>query len=112
MAVLVKIIPILMGGHFRADHPKHAQLLRDVVGNPFQQLPPLSPAILTWNEGLVVRLATAIYEEGDFTPGRMGILADALEDAGCDDQGLLNHCRGPGPHAKGCLAVDLVLGRE
>jgi len=40
------------------------------------------------------------------------ILADALEEAGCDDVDVLAHLRGPGPHARGCWALDLVLGRE
>ena len=40
------------------------------------------------------------------------VLADALEDAGCDSQELLAHCRGGGPHVRGCWAVDLVLGKK
>ena len=42
----------------------------------------------------------------------MPILADALEDAGCDNEHLLGHCRGPGPHVRGCWVVDLVLARD
>jgi hypothetical protein len=42
----------------------------------------------------------------------MPILADALQDAGCDDADVLNHCRGGGVHVRGCWLVDLVLGRE
>jgi hypothetical protein len=40
------------------------------------------------------------------------ILADALEDAGCTDRAILDHCRGPGPHCSGCFVVDLLTGRE
>jgi hypothetical protein len=40
------------------------------------------------------------------------VLADALEDAGCSDAGLLGHLRSPGPHVRGCWALDLVLGKE
>jgi hypothetical protein len=40
------------------------------------------------------------------------VLADALEEAGCDERAVLDHCRGPGPHVRGCWALDLVLGKE
>ena len=43
---------------------------------------------------------------------RLPILADALEDAGCGDVDILAHLRGPGPHVRGCWAVDPLLGRE
>jgi hypothetical protein len=43
---------------------------------------------------------------------RMPILADALQDAGCDNEDVLNHCRGSGPHVRGCWVVDLVLRKE
>jgi hypothetical protein len=39
-------------------------------------------------------------------------LADALEEAGCDSADLLGHLRGPGPHVRGCWAVDLILGKS
>jgi len=42
----------------------------------------------------------------------MPILADALEDAGCTDAAILEHCRGPGPHVRGCWVVDLILGKS
>ena len=38
--------------------------------------------------------------------------ADALQDAGCDNDDILDHCRGDGPHVRGCWVVDLVLGKE
>ena len=43
---------------------------------------------------------------------RMPILADALQDAGCDNEEILNHCRGTGPHFRGCWVVDLMTGRN
>jgi hypothetical protein len=56
-------------------------------------------------------LATGIYESRDFTP--TPILADALQDAGCDCDDLLNHLRDPqATHVRGCWALDLVLGKE
>ena len=51
-----------------------------------------------------------MYESRDFAA--MPILADTLQVAGCDNPDILNHCRGPGPHVRGCWVVDLVLGRE
>jgi len=84
-------------------------LVRDIFGNPFR-LPPRSDAAwLVWNDGTVKRLAEAVYEGRPFD--RLPILADALEEAGCDAAELLAHLRGPGPHVRGCWAVDLLLGK-
>jgi hypothetical protein len=60
-----------------------------------------------WRTPTVLALAKHVDESGDFSI--MPILADALQDAGCEDEQLLGHCRGPGPHARGCWAVDLLL---
>ena len=43
---------------------------------------------------------------------RMPEVADALAEAGSSNQDILSHCRGPGPHVRGCWVVDLVLGKE
>jgi hypothetical protein len=83
-------------------------LLRCLFGNPWRPNPPLPPAVLAWNDRLVVRLARAIYDERRWPD--LPLLADALLDAGCDDEALLRHCRDGGEHARGCWAVDLVLG--
>jgi hypothetical protein len=64
----------------------------------------------TWLAPMVTKLALAIYEERAFD--RMPILADALEDAGCTNQDILEHCRLPGEHARGCWVVDLLLAKE
>ena len=53
-----------------------------------------------------------ILSTGTLDPDRLAILADALEDAGCDNADILNHCRQPGEHVRGCWVVDLVLGKE
>ncbi|MBL8795582.1 MAG: hypothetical protein JNM56_16875 [Planctomycetia bacterium] len=76
------------------------------MGNPFRPVTVDS----AWRTPTVVSLATAIYAERAF--GRLPILGDALEDAGCTNVDLLNHCRQPGDHVRGCWAVDAVLGRE
>jgi hypothetical protein len=51
-----------------------------------------------------------IYDERAFN--RMPILADALEEAGCTNKDILDHCRSGGEHVRGCWAVDLILGKE
>jgi hypothetical protein len=57
-----------------------------------------------------VALAREMYISRDF--GRAPLLADMLEDAGATDVQLLAHLRGPGPHTRGCFAVDLILGKQ
>ena len=64
---------------------------------------------LAWNGGTIHHLAQAIYDERAFD--RLPILADALEDAGCTDAAILDHCRQPGEHVRGCWVVDLLLGK-
>ncbi|VTU01988.1 Uncharacterized protein OS=Sorangium cellulosum (strain So ce56) GN=sce5710 PE=4 SV=1 [Gemmataceae bacterium] len=80
--------------------------LRDIFGNPFRPVA-IDPA---WRTSTVVALARGIYDEKAFD--RMPILADALQDAGCDNDNVLSHCRGDGPHVRGCWVVDLLLGKE
>ena len=65
----------------------------------------------------MVRLAQAAYDQrhmpgGTLDDGRLAVLADALEEAGCTDAGVLNHLRGPGPHVRGCWVIDLCLGKS
>jgi hypothetical protein len=93
-----------------------AFLLRCIFGNPFRPVT-ISPAALAWNDAVIVRLAQAAYEErllpaGTLDNGRLAVLADALEEAGCTDADILGHLRGPGPHVRGCWAVDLILGKK
>jgi hypothetical protein len=87
---------------------EQAVLLRDIFGNPFRPVA-VDPSWLAWNGGIVVKLAQAVYDERAFD--RLPMLADALEEAACHDAGILTHCRGPGPHVRGCWVVDLVLGK-
>jgi hypothetical protein len=83
-----------------------AVLLRCIFGNPLRPVS-LNPA---WRTPTVSQLAQAIYADRAFE--RLPILADALEEAGCTDAEVLGHCRGGGEHARGCWALDLVLGKE
>ena len=81
-------------------------ILRDIVGNPFRPL--LADPV--WLTSTVVALAGAVYHDRAFD--RLPILADALEDAGCDSDDILSHCRADGPHVRGCWVVDLLLGKS
>ena len=81
------------------------RLLRCIFGNPFRPIT-LDP---TWLTSTVLALAQQMYDSRDFSP--MPILADALQDAGCDIEEILNHCRQPGEHVRGCFVADLLLGK-
>jgi hypothetical protein len=82
-------------------------LLQDFYGPlPFRPVTP-DP---DWLTSSVVALAEGIYAERAFD--RLPILADALQDAGCENADILAHCRSDGPHVRGCWVVDLVLGKR
>jgi hypothetical protein len=97
-----------------------AGLLKAFSGSPMspksasptrQPFVPLSVYIdPRWFTSTVVDLANAIYDERAFD--RMPILADALMDAGCDNDEIIAHCWGEGAHVRGCWVVDLILGKE
>jgi hypothetical protein len=83
-----------------------AELLRDIVGNPFQ--PVVMPCTRDswrgdWLTPTVAGLARTAYDErevgvaGQISPDRLFILADALEEAGCDSEPLMSHLRQSGP---------------
>jgi hypothetical protein len=83
-----------------------ARLVRDIFGNPFR------PGTIdsVWQTHEVVALAEAIYDQRAFD--RLPSLVDALEEAGCTNTYILDHCRQPGPHVRGCWVVDLILGKK
>jgi hypothetical protein len=83
----------------------HCGLVREVFNNPFRPIT-LDP---TWRTPTVVQLAQSLYDERCFED--MPVLADALEEAGCTNGEVLDHCRSPGPHVRGCWVVDLVLDK-
>jgi hypothetical protein len=106
---------------FRDSDPqeltRQCGLLREVLGNPFFHQPVADLAWLVWNNRTAARVAADAYAgrqlpKGTLNPASLSLLADALEDAGCTDANLLGHLRSPGPHVRGCWAVDLVLGKE
>jgi hypothetical protein len=132
------------------NNPRHAGvpdgvqacLLRDIAGNPFSPLafstahggrltvgPPVTGPCLhqlapSWLTKEVACFAQTIYDTRRFDD--LPILADALEDAGCDSVEILEHCRqrwptqnkapiewmAYGPHCRGCHVLDLILGKE
>jgi hypothetical protein len=89
-------------GHVQRD------LLYEIFGNPFRS-GGIDPSWLRWNGACVERIARQIYDERNVQA--MPLLGDALLDAGCDDEDLLAHLRGGGPHARGCWVIDLILGK-
>jgi hypothetical protein len=84
----------------------YPRLLRDIFGNLFRPV----RVFPTWQTANVVSLAQTIYDERAFD--RMPILGDALEDAGCDNADILNHCRQPAEHVRGCWVVDAILEKK
>jgi hypothetical protein len=88
------------------EHVAQTDLVRDLFGNPSR------PVVFdsSWHTDTVLSLARTMYDSREFSA--MPILADALQDAGCDNDDILDHCRGPGSHVRGCWVVDLVLGKE
>jgi hypothetical protein len=93
----------------RDEAATRAELLRCIVGNPFRRVA-ATPSWLAWNGGTVVQLAQTIYEDRWFE--RMSILGDALEAASCHNATILGHCRGAGPHVRGCWVLDLLLNKS
>ena len=84
-----------------------SNVFRDIFGNPFRPVV-FSPA---WRTETAITLAHQMYDSRDFS--LMPILADALQDAGCENEHILNHCRDTeAKHVRGCWVVDLVLGKE
>ena len=81
-------------------------LVREIFGNPFR----LVSLNQSWLTPTVKQLAQSMYDDRAFD--RLPILADTLEDAGCDSADILNHCRQPGEHVRGCWIVDKILGNE
>lgn len=91
----------------REEEQQQIHLARDIFGNPFRPVA-FSPE---WRTSTVVSLAQGMYESRDFTP--MPLLADSLQDAGCEHEDILAHCRDAnGTHVRGCWVVDGVLGKS
>jgi hypothetical protein len=89
-----------------AECHHQCHLLRCIFGNSFR------PVALdrSWLTPGVVTLAQSIYENRSFD--RMPMLADALENSGCDDAEILSHCRTQREHTRGCWVIDNLLGKS
>jgi hypothetical protein len=109
-----------------------AKLLRDVFGSPMRKVRRVGAKLyhrvktwpaerqprdllfvrdwLGWQDGLAVKMAQEIEEERAWE--QMPILGDVLEEAGCAEERILGHLRGPGPHVRGCWVLGLILGKE
>jgi hypothetical protein len=87
-------------------------LVREVFAPPFRRV----TVDLTWQTSTILSLAQAAYDERTLPSGgldvvRLAVLADALEEAGAPSE-VLAHLRAPGPHVRGCWALDLILGKS
>ncbi len=89
----------------KVEKAAQAALLRDIYNRYFD-----GAFDTAWRTETAVGLADTMYNPRTFAA--MPILADALQDAGCEDAAILSHCRGGGPHVRGCWVVDLVLGKS
>jgi hypothetical protein len=102
------------GPRKEAEHAAQANVVRDIFGNPFRPLA-IDRGRLT---PTIVSLARAAYDErmmpqGLLDPARLAVLADALEEAGCDNEEVLSHLRLQGAsHYRGCWVLDLILARK
>jgi hypothetical protein len=86
--------------------------IRDHEHRKLASRPPAPPAQIDprWRTSDVIGLARGISEDQAFE--RLPILGDALMDAGCEGEQIIAHCRGEGPHVRGCWVVDLILGKD
>lgn len=106
--------------HVLTDHSQHqvfsdeeaiqCQLLRDIFGPMPPKVFEFGQSIVIWNNGLVKNLAQTVYDDRAF--GRLPLLADALQKAGCSDADVLDHCLGCGPHTRGCWVLDSILDKH
>ena len=89
-----------------AEQKAQADWMRCIFGNPFRPV----TFYPEWRTDTAVSLARTMYESRDFSA--MPILADALQDAGCDNDDVLAHCRDTARvHVRGCWVVDRVLDK-
>lgn len=96
-----------------AESRHQADLMREVVGNPFRR----SSFTASWRTPAAASISQVAYEERSLPGGHLdkaclAVLSDALEEAVCADEAILAHLRSPGPHVRGCWALDTVLGKE
>ncbi len=101
---------------WRAARPEAYRPFCDLLRDLFLTPPRRSSSAAEWRTPIAALLARAAYDEralpsGELDLARLAVLSDALEEAGCTDAAILSHLRSPGPHMRGCWALDLVLGK-
>jgi hypothetical protein len=113
LAMLSRAVQSPAWCHSEATTPEeewtHCERIRDVFGNPFRPVL-IARSWLVCNASAVLGIARHIYEEKCFAD--MPILADALEDAGCSNTDILDHCRSEKEHVRGCWLLDLLLAKS
>lgn len=101
---LEEVVRTTLASPSRTYSPALADFVRCIFGNPFHR----SEIREKWRTSTVLGIAEAVHSDGAF--GHLPILADALQDAGCEDSHILDHCRNAVHHARGCWVVDGILG--
>lgn len=96
------------GAGYFSGQAERAAILRDAIPSPFRDVE-FDAGWLSWNNDTIKHMARTIYESHRFQ--EMPILADALEEAGCAEAGILDHCRRATWHVRGCWVIDLLLSR-
>ncbi len=97
----------------QTERTELSSIVRELFVNLFRPIS-IKP---DWQTPTVTTLAAVAYDEralpsGELDPARLAVLSDALEEAGCDNADILNHCRQPGVHVRGCWLLDLILGKH
>jgi hypothetical protein len=92
----------------KEERRAQSNTLRCLFGNPFH-VTEIQKSWLIWHDDTIPKIAETIYGNRAFA--ELPILADALEEAGCDNADILEHCRSGGEHVRGCWVVDLLLGK-
>jgi hypothetical protein len=107
LALVASESPAVRRAVEKSEREEQNKILRDVAGEAV--IVQMDAAWRAWHGGMVGQLAAAIYHDRAFD--RLPILGDALEDAGCHETTILDHCRGSGEHARGCWVVDFLLNK-
>lgn len=98
-----------LGEFFRPamlSNEAQANIIRDIFGNPFRPTT-IGRQFIT---GQAIAMAEHAYDNRDWAS--LPVISDALEEAGCIEQPILDHLRGPGPHVRGCWCLDVILGKS
>lgn len=103
---LVEVVRKVTSLVWDRERSSQAVIVRDLCGHA-AAVDKVGDEVLLWNDQTVIKIAKEIYDSRNFQ--KIRILYDALLDAGCDQESLLEHCRQEGPHYLGCWALDLIL---